>query len=90
MSDSKDTNLSWGGRFSEPTDEFVARFTASVDFDQRMAMQDIQGSMAHAAMLSSVGVLSEDELQSIKTGLTEIVTDIENGTFQWSLALEDV
>lgn len=90
MSDSKDTNLSWGGRFSEPTDEFVARFTASVDFDQRMAMQDIQGSMAHAAMLSSVGVLSEDELQSIKTGLTEIVTDIENGTFQWSLTLEDV
>ncbi len=90
MSDSKDTNLSWGGRFSEATDEFVARFTASVDFDQRMAMQDIQGSMAHATMLSSVGVLSEEELQSIKTGLTEIVTDIENGTFQWSLALEDV
>ncbi|TNF06502.1 MAG: argininosuccinate lyase [Gammaproteobacteria bacterium] len=90
MSDSKDTNLSWGGRFSEATDDFVARFTASVDFDQRMAMQDIQGSMAHAAMLASVGVLSEDELQSIRTGLTEIVTDIENGTFQWSMALEDV
>ncbi|WP_461517476.1 argininosuccinate lyase [Porticoccus sp.] len=90
MSDSKDTNLSWGGRFSEATDAFVARFTASVNFDQRMALQDIQGSIAHATMLTSVGVLTEEELQSIRTGLTEIVTDIENGTFQWSLALEDV
>ena len=42
------TNQQWGGRFSEPTDAFVARFTASVDFDQRMYRQDIQGSVAHA------------------------------------------
>jgi len=90
MSNSKDTNLSWGGRFNEATDAFVARFTASVDFDQRLAPQDIQGSIAHATMLTKVGVLDENELESIKNGLTTILTDIENGTFEWSLALEDV
>ena len=90
MSNSKDTNLSWGGRFNEATDAFVARFTASVDFDQRLAPQDIQGSIAHATMLTEVGVLNENELESIKNGLTTILTDIENGTFEWSLALEDV
>ena len=58
---SQATNQSWGGRFSEPTDAFVARFTASVNFDQRLARQDIQGSIAHATMLARVGVLTEEE-----------------------------
>lgn len=89
MSDSK-TNQAWGGRFSEATDEFVARFTASVDFDQRMATQDIQGSLAHAKMLTSVGVLTEDECQAIIDGLTAIQADIEAGNFPWSVTLEDV
>jgi argininosuccinate lyase len=90
MSDPKDTNQAWGGRFSEPTDAFVARFTASVNFDQRLARHDIQGSIAHATMLAKVGVLTDDELHSIQTGLGEILTEIENGTFEWSVALEDV
>ena len=90
MSDPKDTNQAWGGRFSEATDAFVARFTASVNFDQRLARHDIQGSVAHATMLTKVGVLTNDELHSIQTGLTEILTEIENGTFEWSIALEDV
>ncbi len=90
MSDPKDTNQAWGGRFSEATDAFVARFTASVNFDQRLARHDIQGSIAHATMLTKVGVLTNDELHSIQTGLTEILTEIENGTFEWSIALEDV
>ena len=90
MSKPKDTNQAWGGRFSEATDAFVARFTASVNFDQRLAHHDIQGSIAHATMLTSVGVLTEDELQSIQAGLGEILTEIENGTFEWSVALEDV
>ncbi|WP_417595909.1 argininosuccinate lyase [Oceanospirillum sp.] len=84
------TNQQWGGRFNEPTDAFVARFTASVDFDQRMANQDIQGSVAHAKMLTKVGVLTEDECEQIIQGLTEIREEIANGEFQWSVELEDV
>ena len=51
----------WGGRFQEATDAFVERFTASVAFDQRLAKQDIQGSRAHAQMLASSGVISEED-----------------------------
>ncbi|PCJ93700.1 MAG: argininosuccinate lyase [Porticoccaceae bacterium] len=90
MSNPKDTNQAWGGRFSEATDAFVARFTASVNFDQRLAHHDIQGSLAHAAMLTHIGVLTKDELHAIQAGLGEILTEIENGTFEWSIALEDV
>ena len=90
MSTSDKTNQQWGGRFSEPTDAFVARFTASVDFDQRMYKQDIQGSVAHATMLAKVGVLTEAEREQIIKGLNEVQADIEAGTFEWSVALEDV
>ena len=89
MSD-QSTNASWGGRFSEATDAFVARYTASVDFDRRMYRQDIQGSVAHATMLCKVGVLTEQERDDIIQGLKEVQADIENGTFEWSVALEDV
>ncbi|MDN3523977.1 argininosuccinate lyase [Halomonas sabkhae] len=84
------TNQSWGGRFSEPTDAFVARFTASVDFDRQLALHDIQGSRAHATMLARVGVLSEDERDTILGGLDDVAADIEAGTFEWSVELEDV
>ncbi len=90
MSKLKDTNQSWGGRFSEATDAFVARFTASVSFDQRLYRQDIRGSLAHARMLAKVGVLSDDELARIVAGLEEIRSAIEAGDFDWSEALEDV
>ncbi|RLA41553.1 MAG: argininosuccinate lyase, partial [Gammaproteobacteria bacterium] len=90
MSNKKSSNQSWGGRFSEPTDAFVARFTASVSFDKRLYKQDIEGSLAHAAMLTRVGILSEQEHQQIQTGLSEILSEIEAGTFEWSVALEDV
>ncbi|MBM6551615.1 argininosuccinate lyase [Marinomonas ostreistagni] len=86
----KTTNQQWGGRFSEPVDAFVARFTASVEFDQRMAKQDIQGSIAHAKMLTAVGVLTEDERDQIIQGLGEIEQEIANGEFEWSIELEDV
>ncbi|MCL0190497.1 hypothetical protein M2T31_28760, partial [Klebsiella pneumoniae] len=55
------TNQSWGGRFSEPVDAFVARFTASVDVDKRLYRNDFIGSIAHATMLAKVGVLSDAE-----------------------------
>ena len=86
----KTTNQQWGGRFSEPVDAFVARFTASVEFDQRMAKQDIQGSIAHGKMLASVGVLTEEERDQIIQGLTEIEGEIARGEFEWSIELEDV
>ena len=87
---SEQTIKPWGGRFSEPTDAFVERFTASVEFDQRLYHHDINGSLAHAKMLAKVGVLSDEEYQAIQTGLEEIRADIEAGKFNWSVTLEDV
>lgn len=84
------TNQSWGGRFNEPVDAFVARFTASVDFDQRLYRHDIMGSIAHATMLAKVGVLSTDERDTVIAGLQAIEQEIENGEFVWSTELEDV
>ena len=80
----------WGGRFSEPTDAFVERFTASVGFDQRMYAADIRGSIAHATMLEKAGILSSTEREQIVNGLQTIKTEIEAGDFEWSLKLEDV
>ena len=86
----KDDKKLWDGRFTEATDAFVEEFTASVGFDQALAKYDIQGSIAHATMLAEVGVLNSNELGQIKTGLEQILADIEAGEFEWSIALEDV
>lgn len=80
----------WGGRFTESTDAFVEAFTASVQFDQRLATFDIQGSIAHATMLAKVGVLTEEERDAIINGLQAIEKEIEAGEFPWSVGLEDV
>ncbi|MEY4211557.1 MAG: hypothetical protein RLZ92_1938 [Pseudomonadota bacterium] len=77
-------------RFAEATDAFVEEFTASVNFDQRMAMQDIQGSLAHAAMLNQIGILTAQELADIQRGLAQISGEIERGEFVWSIKQEDV
>ncbi len=90
MSQNENSSKPWGGRFTEATDAFVERFTASVDFDQRMFNQDINGSIAHATMLAEVGVLSSEEKESIIDGLEAIRNDIEQGKFNWSVSLEDV
>ena len=84
------TNQSWGGRFSEPVDAFVARFTASVNFDQRLYRHDIMGSIAHASMLAKVGVLTDAERDQIIANLKDIQSEIEAGTFDWRVDLEDV
>ena len=83
-------NQSWGGRFNEPVDAFVARFTASVNFDRRLFRHDIQGSIAHASMLCEVGVLTDIELEAVIGGLEAIASEIETGEFAWSIVLEDV
>ena len=80
----------WSGRFSEPVSELLKKYTASVDFDKRMAAFDIQGSLAHAAMLTCAGVLSEADLSAIEAGMAEILQDIQEGRFEWSVDLEDV
>jgi argininosuccinate lyase len=83
-------NSGWSGRFGEPVADFVLRYTASVDFDRRLALADIEGSLAHASMLARVGVLSAQDLADIERGLAAIRGEIERGEFSWQLALEDV
>jgi argininosuccinate lyase len=80
----------WSGRFSEPVEELVKRFTASVSFDQRLAQYDIEGSLAHARMLAARGVLARRDLAAIERGLARIRREIEAGGFAWSLEAEDV
>jgi len=80
----------WGGRFDAPTNHFVEAFTASIDFEKRLAPYDIQGSLAHANMLNHCQVLSDQEYQQICDGLQQIQTEIDADEFQWSIALEDV
>lgn len=85
-----DPKRMWGGRFVEETDGLVQAFGASVDVDKRMALEDIEGSIAHASMLMSQGILSEAECKAICTGLEEIREEILAQKFTWDPALEDV
>ena len=80
----------WSGRFNEPVAELVKRYTASVDFDKRLALFDIQGSIAHARMLASCGIISKQDLNNIQRGLAQIESEIVSGDFEWQLDLEDV
>src|SRR5947209_18339295 len=80
----------WSARFSEPVTELVKRYTASVDFDQRLAEADIIGSLAHARMLCAVGVLSARDVADIERGMAAIRGEIERGALAWSRDLEDV
>ncbi|VCU71584.1 Argininosuccinate lyase 1 [Pigmentiphaga humi] len=80
----------WSARFSEPVSDLVKRYTASVDFDKRLAKFDIQGSLAHAEMLQSVGILTHQDLDDIRRGMAAIESEIDAGRFEWLLDLEDV
>ena len=80
----------WSGRFAEPVDELVKRFTASVSFDQRLAPYDMDGSLAHARMLAARGIIARSDLAAIERGLAKVRREIESGTFEWSLEAEDV
>src|SRR5260221_6140182 len=80
----------WSGRFREPVDERVKRFGASVGFDQRLAKQDIAGSLAHARMLAAAGIITKRDLTAIERGLAQVRREIESGRFAWSLDAEDV
>ncbi|THF65896.1 argininosuccinate lyase [Pseudothauera nasutitermitis] len=80
----------WSGRFSEPVSDLVKRYTASVFFDQRMARQDIRGSLAHAKMLARQGIIGAQDLADIERGMERIAGEVERGEFVWSLDDEDV
>ncbi len=80
----------WSGRFTEAVDDLVKRYTASVFFDQRLAMVDIEGSLAHARMLGRQGIIQADDVAAIESGLEQVRAEISSGAFKWSLDDEDV
>ena len=80
----------WGGRFAKTTDEMINEFQASIQFDRRMYREDIAGSIAHAAMLAKIGMISETDRAAIETGLRDILGQIDRGAFAFSVALEDI
>jgi argininosuccinate lyase len=80
----------WSALFSEPMSELVKRYTASVFFDKRLWQADIDGSLAHAEMLCAQGIIAAQDLADIQRGMAQIRQEIEAGTFEWKLDLEDV
>ena len=84
------SNKMWGGRFSSAPDAIMEEINASIGFDYRFASQDIKGSLAHVSMLAETGIVSKETAKSIEHGLTQILAEIESGTFTFSRALEDI
>jgi argininosuccinate lyase len=90
MSDSQQGNKMWGGRFASGPDAIMEEINASIDFDRKLYIQDIEGSKAHAAMLATRGIISSDDASQIASGLDTILSEIERGEFEFSRALEDI
>ena len=80
----------WSGRFNEPVTELVKRFTASIGFDHKLALYDIDGSLAHAEMLAAQKIITQKDLKAIQSGLKSIQKEILAGNFKWATDLEDV
>jgi argininosuccinate lyase len=87
---SSSANQQWGGRFAEGPSAIMAAINASIGFDRKMWRQDIQGSLAHAAMLAHVGIITAEDEAAIRGGLGKIATRIEAGDFPFDDALEDI
>jgi argininosuccinate lyase len=84
------SNRMWGGRFASGPGDIMEEINASVDFDKRLAPQDIRGSLAHAAMLAAAGIISAEDAAAIERGLRIIQGEIEGGAFTFSRSLEDI
>jgi argininosuccinate lyase len=84
------SNKMWGGRFAAGPDAIMEAINASIGFDKRMAAQDIAGSRAHAAMLGATGILQASDVEAIREGLLTVLSEIEEGRFEFSTALEDI
>ncbi len=80
----------WGGRFTQDTNSLAEQFNASIDVDRNLALEDIDGSIAHATMLAEQGVLAREEVEQIIQGLKEIAEDVRGGRIVWKRELEDV
>lgn len=80
----------WGGRFTKETNKLVEEFTASISFDQKLALEDIEGSLAHVKMLGECSILSPDDVELITEGLLQIKSKIESGTMEYSVEHEDI
>ncbi len=80
----------WGGRFAVGPAEIMEEINASIDFDRKLAAQDIAGSLAHVAMLAKQGVVETADAEAIAEGLRQVKREIEAGTFTFSRALEDI
>ncbi|RIH83689.1 Argininosuccinate lyase [Meiothermus luteus] len=87
---SQGAQKTWGGRFSEAPSKIAQEFNASWSFDQRLALVDIEGSLAHAAMLARQGILGPEEAEQIRQGLLSVRQEILEGRFPWREELEDV
>jgi argininosuccinate lyase len=83
-------NATWGGRFAAGPAQIMSDINASIGFDKRMWRQDIRGSLAHAAMLARIGVLTAEDEAAIASGLAAIGDEIESGAFPFDVALEDI
>ena len=83
-------NTMWGGRFSSSPSALMEAINASIDFDKRLASQDIQGSIAHSTMLAKQGIIAESDRDAIHQGLQRVMGEIESGSFTFSTALEDI
>ena len=80
----------WGGRFSKQAAKLLDEFNASLPFDKELFVEDIEGSIAHSAMLAKQGIISDEEARKIKDGLLKIKKEIENNKFKWDISDEDI
>ena len=85
-----DTKKPWGGRFQKPTAKNVEKFTSSIHYDQRLYRYDIEGSIAHATMLASQGIIGMRDAQKIVSSLKSILADIEKGKIKFNASDEDI
>ncbi|OXS80622.1 argininosuccinate lyase [Domibacillus enclensis] len=84
------TKKLWGGRFQKSAEEWVDEFGASISFDQELVFEDIEGSIAHVTMLGETGILTEEEMNQIKSGLDALKKKAEAGEIEFSVSLEDI
>lgn len=80
----------WGGRFTKQTNKLVEEYTASIGFDQTLAEEDIQGSLAHVAMLGKCGIIPQEDADTIKGGLHTVLERIRRGEIEFSVSDEDI
>ena len=90
MADKTSSNAMWGGRFASGPDAVMQAINASIDFDKRLAREDIAASRAHAAMLGATGIITDSDAGAIREGLLTVLSEIEAGDFAFSTALEDI